>query len=465
MAPSLRPDGLFDRPFLYHLWDDPAFDGKPEFSSASIKTKKLNGPGTSLVKFYSLKRDLEALRAIGAKKLITARSGATPQPIVDAGENVIGKGSEFDPTGALRELNAIKIGVGSDHKVLVTGCHHAREWLAVQVPYLTAEYLINNFTDTPTTPKQKRIKHLLANRQIWIIPLCNPDGHDRCVRQDRNWRTNRNVIPITTTLTIPDVHALYDSIPPRTIVVPPGSYTGVDINRNYPTSAASTVPWGLETYSTKDPARQNDNHRMTSRDPRDGGDNGLRQVFAGLSPGDQPETKAIVDLMDKEKFHGSITYHSYSADLLYPDDAETPGGSLPASPFAVDVVRGMSSVVSTSGTGVPYPAMKGSDLYPDTGDLLDFAYDRLRSDGKSRPSCLPEVRPAGNPPPGEDYFSGVPAAQIYDTWKENLGALLAFINCCGFEAKAGPATVKLPAGQSLAQVVGNGWRSFEGWKP
>jgi hypothetical protein len=109
--------------------------------------------------------------------------------------------------------------------------------------------------------------------------------------------------------------------------------------------------------------------------------------------------------------------------------------------------------------------MKGSDLYPDTGDLLDFAFDRLRADGKSRPSCLPEVRPAGDPPPGQDYFSGVPAAQIYDTWKENLGALLAFINCCGFEAKAGPATVKLPPGQSLVQVVGNGWRSFEGWKP
>ena len=54
--------------------------------------------------------------------------------------------------------------------MLFVGCHHAREWISVEMPYLLAEYLIENFDDNPSDDKGRRIKHLLVNREIWIVP-------------------------------------------------------------------------------------------------------------------------------------------------------------------------------------------------------------------------------------------------------------------------------------------------------
>lgn len=50
-----------------------------------------------------------------------------------------------------RPIWALRIGQrsGNTPKMLFLGCHHAREWIAVEVPYLLAAYLVDNATANP----------------------------------------------------------------------------------------------------------------------------------------------------------------------------------------------------------------------------------------------------------------------------------------------------------------------------
>jgi len=52
------------------------------------------------------------------------------------------------------------------------GCHHAREWISVEVPLYIAQYLANNYNS------DAEVKHLVDNCQIWIVPVVNPDGYE-----------------------------------------------------------------------------------------------------------------------------------------------------------------------------------------------------------------------------------------------------------------------------------------------
>jgi hypothetical protein len=472
--PNLRADGLFDRTFLYHVYDHPNFVGVQPFTAASIQTAGLGGGSGGPRDFYCLRADMDALRQIGAAKTITPSPGATPVPLVDATTRTVGTGFELDfentPSGGtttLRQIWALKIGIGQK-RVLVTGCHHAREWISVELPYLLAEYLINNFTDTPTTDKQKRIKHLLLNREVWIVPMVNPDGHRHSVIIDREWRANRSTVFIDQSVLGPSMTINADDINhvnPRTITVPKGSYVGVDINRNYNTSTKSLFPWGLETYDGT--------IRRTSRDPADGG-NGPRQIWTGLSGKNQPESRSITDVFDNQQFHASLSYHSFGQDFLYPDEAEGTA-TRPKSDFVLAVAKGMEEInhaaVASASNLKSYRSVKGSDLYPDTGDLLDFAYDHVvlnqfkESDPKHyRLSFLPEVRPESPPNPPSRAFSGLPDIEILPCFLENLGAALAVINCAGFDSAPASATCKMRQ-KNVCQVVLNCWEVFKNWQP
>jgi carboxypeptidase T len=50
------------------------------------------------------------------------------------------------------------------------GCHHAREHLSVEVPLMLAQYLVSQYATNA------RVKALVDTREIWIVPMLNPDG-------------------------------------------------------------------------------------------------------------------------------------------------------------------------------------------------------------------------------------------------------------------------------------------------
>lgn len=363
---------------------------------------------------YSLKKDMDQLRTDGAAK------GIVDSSLLSIGTSTNGK-----------ELWALKVGNGSSHKVLFTGCHHAREWISVEMPYLVAEYLIQNYNATPTNDKEKRIKHLLMNRQIWFVPLVNPDGHDWTMTTNRRWRPNRKA------------HALPAgsvSRPAGTVSWPASTYIGVDINRNYATSN-----WGTETF--------NGSHPTTSRNPMDGGAN---SIWCGLSGSGERESSLIDTLIRANGFRASITYHSFSELLLFPDTSST-------NAYVQWVGNGMKDLIAASGHAYTYQS--GSALYPTTGDLMEFSYEQV----PGRPTFTPEVRPAGGALPWPDGtgFSGLPESEIEPTFRENLGAALALINCAGHNASAAHPSVTLATGSppTKCQLVHNCWDAFRGWAP
>ncbi len=92
-------------------------------------------------------------------------------------------------------------GQRNQRTVVITGGIHAREWIATEMAYLLAEYLIFNYVAAPTvvTQRVKALRNLVNNRNIVIIPMLNPDGIQRTVfgtgNGDRLWRKNMRVLP------------------------------------------------------------------------------------------------------------------------------------------------------------------------------------------------------------------------------------------------------------------------------
>ena len=97
----------------------------------------------------------------------------------------IGRSVEDRPIYALRiSDNAPQI-EPDEPGMLVTGCHHAREWISVSVPLFFADYLAENYL------KDSQVTRLITYGELWIVPVLNPDGYAYSWTDDRWWRKNR----------------------------------------------------------------------------------------------------------------------------------------------------------------------------------------------------------------------------------------------------------------------------------
>jgi hypothetical protein len=164
-----------------------------------------------------------------------------------------------------RRIYALKISdnVALDEEeaeVLFLGCHHAREWISVEVPFLLAKYLLENYAS------DAGVRRAVNESEVWIAPLVNPDGLEYSIRFFRYWRKNRRLNA-------------------------DGSY-GVDLNRNY------GYGWAYDNEgSSPEPASE---------------------VYRGSAAFSEPETRAVRDLFGQREFQALVTYHSYSQVILYP---------------------------------------------------------------------------------------------------------------------------------------------------
>lgn len=217
-----------------------------------------------------------------------------------------------------RPIWALRIGDrrGSDRKLLFMGCHHAREWIAVEVPYLLAEHLIKHADTSP-------IKDWLSAGELWVAPMVNPDGHEHTRVADRLWRKNRR--------------RNHD-----------GSI-GVDPNRNY------GYMWGTLNIGTSS---------HTPSDP----------TYVGPRAFSEPETRAIRDLIARELFRGVITYHSYSQLILYPwGYTDDPIVDVPDRTRMQTLANQMAGLIRGV-EGKVYVPQQASQLYPTAGDTTDWTY-------------------------------------------------------------------------------------------
>ncbi|WP_138760605.1 M14 family metallopeptidase [Modestobacter altitudinis] len=232
-----------------------------------------------------------------------------------------------------RPLWALRIGErrGSARKVAFFGCHHAREWISVEVPYRLAEHLLDNSSSEP-------VQGWLQQGEVWVAPMVNPDGHEHTRTTDRLWRKNRR-------------RNERGSI-------------GVDPNRNY------GYMWGTLDVST------------SSHVPSD-------QTYVGPRAFSEPEVRAVRDLVARQLIGGVLSYHSYSQLVLYPwgytDDAIEDEADLSS-------MRGLAEDIQDLVKGVhgtTYVAQQASQLYPTAGDTTDWTYGEY-----DVPSLTIELRPA-----------------------------------------------------------------------
>ncbi|MCK4333106.1 MAG: carboxypeptidase regulatory-like domain-containing protein [Thermoplasmatales archaeon] len=68
----------------------------------------------------------------------------------------------------------------NEPEVRICGCHHGDEFMSVELPLLLAWHLVENYASDPY------IEDLVDNREIWIIPMVNPDGREASTRRNAN---------------------------------------------------------------------------------------------------------------------------------------------------------------------------------------------------------------------------------------------------------------------------------------
>ena len=172
---------------------------------------------------------------------------------------VIGESLERRNIYALKISDNVSLNE-EEAEVIFLGCHHAREWISVEIPYLLGKYLVENYESNP------EVKSLVDKSEIWVVPLVNPDGLEYSIHFYRYWRKNRR-----------------DN--------GNGSY-GVDPNRNY------GYKWGYDDEGSSP--------------------NSFSYTYRGQAPFSEPETQAVRDLFLQRDFQAMISYHNYSQVILYP---------------------------------------------------------------------------------------------------------------------------------------------------
>ena len=223
----------------------------------------------------------------------------------------IGKTWQGRSIWALR-LNTTERGdkPGKKPGAVFMGSHHAREHLSTEVPLLIARWIVDN-------RGRADVKKLLETRDVYFIPMVNPDGAEYDIATG-SYRWQRKNMSKNTDGSV-----------------------GVDLNRNY--------SWGWGGAGASDY-------------PGD-------DTYRGPAAFSEPESRAVRDFLSaRPNLTTSISYHSFSELVLYPwGGAEEPisdGRALKAYKAMAEKMAGWTG----------YRAMQSSDLYVATGDSCDWSW-------------------------------------------------------------------------------------------
>jgi hypothetical protein len=254
-----------------------------------------------------------------------------------------------------RDIWAVKVSdnVAEDEdepEVLITSVHHAKEWPGLQATMATLRQLVwgyehaccdmdgdgyldgDNDMDGVSDEdpyngvdddgdgmvdedwSESRTSWLVDNREIWFIPILNPDGLEYCRSQVANgitdegqlWRKNRE----------PN----YQDMGPLN-----GLTYGVDLNRNYgfhwgELGAQSYANSDAEDYIGPMDKADDDGDRRINEDNMDNMDNDGDGLIDedGRGGFTATETKAIRDLVEDHDFTLALHMHTFKGTIYWP---------------------------------------------------------------------------------------------------------------------------------------------------
>ena len=241
------------------------------------------------------------------------------------------RGKDYSETGNTyyndynHEIWAMKVSdnVGEEEdepSVFYMGEHHAREPISLEVNMYIMNHLISSYGDDPVITSE------IDNKQIWFMPLVNPDGHKIVTDEaDLWWRKN-----------------IRDNNENGSINF--GGGDGVDPNRNYEWN------WGGEGSSG----------------------NTNSETYRGPSAFSEPEIQAMEAMLASHHFVTGITYHSYSELVLFPFGY---ANNLQAPDYGAlqELANEMAFTIPAAGGGY-YDPIPSWQLYPASGTTDDYAY-------------------------------------------------------------------------------------------
>ncbi|GAA2355583.1 M14 family metallopeptidase [Saccharopolyspora halophila] len=219
-----------------------------------------------------------------------------------------------------RDIPALKISdnaaTDEDEPEVLFNCNqHAREHLTTEM----CLHIVERFTNGHGS--DQAVTDMVDSREIWVIPMVNPDGstYDIASGQYRGWRKNRQD-------------------------------TGTDLNRNW------GYMWGCCGGSSDDPNSE---------------------TYRGTEAWSAPETAAMRDFVDSRVVDGTqqikaaIDFHTYSELVLWPFGHTSD-----------DVTEGMTQqeydrferVGTAMAADNGYTPQQSSDLYVTDGDSLDWMW-------------------------------------------------------------------------------------------
>ena len=197
----------------------------------------------------------------------------------------------------------------NEPEVLFTALHHAREPQSMMTILYYMWYLLENYGSDP------QATYLVENRQMWFIPVVNPDGYWHNQQTNPNgggmWRLNGRDNN--------DNNIFFES-----------GIDGVDLNRNY------GYMWGYD-------------NNGSSPVPGD-------QTYRGVAPFSEAETWTIKQFCEQHQFTAAFNYHTYSDLLIHPwayNDSPTPDHFL-FHTYGLDLTQFNGYTLGTPGQTVGY---------------------------------------------------------------------------------------------------------------
>jgi hypothetical protein len=277
----------------------------PEIQTSASTPKNFNYGTMGGFLTYS-----EALRQLDSMKILF--------PSLITGKDSIGHTIEGRAIYAFKISDHPTVNETSEPEVLYTALHHAREPQGMMTLIYYMWWLLENYgIDDEAT-------YLVNNRQLWFIPVVNPDGylHNQSINPAGGgmWRKNRRLNA--------------------------GGTFGVDLNRNYgPEFMWNSPNGGSSTTAGSD-------------------------VYRGTASFSEPETQTIDRFLRGRNIRTCFNYHTYGNLLIYPwgyTSAES-HDSLIYREWAFDMTKENRYALGTDLQTVAYSTRGNSDdyMYGDT---------------------------------------------------------------------------------------------------
>ncbi len=218
---------------------------------------------------------------------------------------------------AYRITDGVRERHGDRPAVLYNAVQHAREWIAAETNRRLFQYLVQHKRD-----RASGVPKLLGSRELWIVPIVNPDGYDYTFgsKATRLWRKNLRDVNGDGQITSGD---------------------GVDPNRNWPEK------WNYDLEGASD-------------DP-------TTETYHGSGPASEPEVRALGALEKRIRARFQIDYHSFAQLILYPEG------------WQVETEATDAPLLTALAGDDRDPAIEGFDpdvsaeLYTTNGDITDDA--------------------------------------------------------------------------------------------